>query len=395
MALITEEVRRYVNGGSMIRKMFEAGIELRKQFGADNVFDFSLGNPDLPPPSEVKAELTRIAETSDQPFALGYMPNAGFAELREALAEVVSREQGVVIPGGNVLLTCGAAGGLNVLFRAMLEAGDEVIVPAPYFVEYTFYAGNRGGILKPVATKADFHLDLAAIEAAVTPKTRAVILNSPNNPTGQIYTKEELSALAALLADAEKRIGREIFVIADEPYRFLNFDGEPLPGILKIFPHSVLVGSCSKNLSLAGERIGYLAVSPRFDGVPELMAALTISNRILGFVNAPVIGQKILLKTLGAQVDLEVYRARRAAMAKVFTEAGLEFVMPRGAFYFFPKSPVEDERIFIDALFKEHVLAVPGRGFGLAGHVRFAFCVDRKIIERSAEGIKRAVASFR
>ena len=396
MQLITDEIKGYVANSSMIRRMFEAGIELRKKYGADKVYDFSLGNPDLPPPPEVKQALEAIAARADRPFALGYMPNAGYPALREKLAAHLSKEQNVTVPASHVIMTCGAAGGINVFFRAVLEAGDEVICPAPYFVEYGFYAGNHRGKLIPVPSKDfTFELDLDALEKAFTAKTRAVILNTPNNPTGQIYTRAELARLAEIIAAMEKKYNRTIYVVSDEPYRFLNFDNVELPGTFELFPHSVVIGSYSKNLSLAGERLGYIAVSPKIEGGDELVAALTICNRILGFVNAPALAQQILEVCMEAQVDLEVYRARRTAMAKILTDAGVEFNMPRGAFYFFPKSPVPDDRQFVDALLKECILAVPGRGFGGPGYVRLAFCVDVKVIEGAAEGMKRAVASLK
>ena len=396
MQLITDEIKGYLSNSSMIRKMFEAGIELRKQYGADNVYDFSLGNPDLPPPPAVKRALEGIAARADQPFALGYMPNAGYPALRAKLAAHLSKEQGVEIPESNVILTCGAAGGINVFFRAVLTAGDEVVCPAPYFVEYGFYVGNSGGKLVPAASKDfTFELDLDAIERAITPRTRAIIINTPNNPTGQIYGRAELTRLAEILAAAEKKFGRIIYVVSDEPYRFLNFDGVELPGALEIFPHGVSIGSYSKNLSLAGERLGYIAVSPGLEGASELMAGLIFCNRILGFVNAPALAQQILMECMESQVDLEIYRGRRDAMASVFTEAGIEFTLPRGAFYFFPKSPVADDRRFVQALLEERVLAVPGSGFGCPGYVRFAFCVDRKVIERSRESVIKAVAKLK
>ncbi len=396
MQLITDQIKGYLANASMIRRMFEAGIELRKQYGADSVYDFSLGNPDLPPPAEVGAALREIAAGAGKPFAIGYMPNAGYPALREQLAAHVGREQRSEIPASNVILTCGAAGGLNVFFHAVLSAGDEVICPAPYFVEYDFYAANHGGKLVPVKSKDfTFELDLDALERAFTPKTRAVILNSPNNPTGQIYSRAELTRLAEIIAAAEKRFNRVIYVVSDEPYRFLNFDGAEIVPAFELFPHSAVIGSYSKNLSLAGERLGYIAVNPAMENSSELMAALVLCNRILGFVNAPALAQQILARCMEAEVDLEIYRARRSAMAEVLSAAGLEFNLPRGAFYFFPKSPVADERLFVDALLRERVLAVPGRGFGSAGYIRLAFCVDVKVIRGAAEGFRRAVERVR
>ena len=396
MELLNPVIKASLANSSMIRRMFEAGIELKKKYGADKVYDFSLGNPDLPPPACVKEALLEIAQSADKPFAIGYMPNAGYPALREKLAEVVSREQDMACGAEDILVTCGAAGGLNVFFHAVLSAGDEVLAPSPYFVEYNFYAGNHGGKLVPVPSKdLTFELDIEAFRKAINERTRAIIINSPNNPTGVIYTKEELEALAAMVAEAEEKYGRVIYVLSDEPYRILNFDNAELPSVFKAFRHAAVIGSFSKNLSLAGERLGYIAVSPKIENRSELAAGLIMSNRTLGFVNAPALGQQILLRCLDAGIDLEIYRRRRDAMAKVLTDAGIEFIMPGGAFYFFPKSPTADERIFIDALLKERVLAVPGRGFGAPGYFRLAFCVSEKNITDSAESFKRAMAAIK
>ncbi len=396
MQLLNDEIQSYLANSSMIRRMFEAGIELKKQYGAGNVYDFSIGNPDLPPPPQVQHALSSIAAHVEEPFSIGYMPNAGYPALREKLAAHISREQGVTVPASHVIMTCGAAGGINVFFRAVLSAGDEVICPSPYFVEYGFYCSNSRGKLVPVNSKPEtFELDLEAIEAAINERTRAIIVNSPNNPTGQIYSRAELERLAEILRAAERRFGRVIYVVSDEPYRFLNFDGVELPGALEVFEHGVSIGSYSKNLSLAGERLGYIAISPKLENPGDLLGGLILCNRILGFVNAPALAQQILMECLDAQVDLEIYRARRDAMARVLTDAGVKFQLPRGAFYFFPQSPVADERLFVDALLKERILAVPGRGFGCAGHVRLAFCVGVEVINGSAEGFKRAVENCR
>ena len=390
--LLSAEIASALGNSSMIRKMFEAGNELRKKYGNDKVYDFSLGNPDVPAPAAVKTALTDIAAHADEPFALGYMPNAGYPECRARLGEYLTREQGVAVPASHVIVTCGAAGGINAFFRAVLEAGDEVICPSPYFVEYGFYAGNFGGKLVPVASKADtFELDCAAIAAAVNAKTRAVLVNSPNNPTGQIYTAKELSELAEVLKSASAKYGRTIYLIADEPYRYLNYDNCEIPSVFSFYAPSVVIGSFSKTLSLAGERIGYVAVNPALEGADELLNGVIMTNRILGFVNAPAVAQQILIRSVDSTIDLDIYRRRRDLMAKVLTDAGIEFLMPKGAFYFFPKSPVADERVFVEKLLQERVLAVPGRGFGLAGHFRLTFCVDESIIANSAESFKNAM----
>lgn len=380
----------------MIRRMFEAGIELKKKYGAENVFDYSLGNPDIPAPETVKAALQEIAGHADEPFAFGYMPNAGLPDARKALAQKISAEQGVTISGDQLVVTVGAAGGLNVFFRAVLEEGDEVLCPSPYFVEYGFYAGNYGGVLKSVPTKEDFSLDIDAFDKAITAKTRAVIIDSPNNPTGQIYSAQEIAALAEVLKKHSAANGRPIYLISDEPYRFLNFDGVEIPGVFQYYDASVVIGSFSKNLSLAGARIGFIAVNSKLENNEELMAGLIMCNRILGFVNAPVIAQKLILKCIDSEVDLNIYRRRRDTLAKVLSDAGIEFTMPRGAFYFFPKSPVADEQKFVDALLNERVLAVSGKGFGKPGYIRLAFCsIDEKQIAASAESFKRAVAALK
>ena len=393
--LLSKEIAAALGNSSMIRKMFEAGNELRKKYGNDKVYDFSLGNPDVPAPAAVKTALQDIAEKADQPFALGYMPNAGYPECRAKLGEYLTGEQGVTVPGSHVIATCGAAGGINAFFRAVLEAGDEVICPAPYFVEYAFYAGNFQGKLVPVASKKDtFELDCNAIAAAINSKTRAILVNSPNNPTGQIYTKAELEELAAVLKAASAKYGRTIYLIADEPYRYLNYDNCEVPSVFSVYDASVVIGSFSKTLSLAGERIGYVAVNPALEGADELLNGVIMTNRILGFVNAPALAQQILIRSVEATIDLDIYRRRRNLMAQVLSDAGIEYLMPKGAFYFFPKSPVADERIFVEKLLAERILAVPGRGFGLPGYFRLTFCVDESIIANSAESFKNAMKNL-
>ena len=393
--LLSKQIAAALGNSSMIRKMFEAGNELRKKYGNDKVYDFSLGNPDVPAPAAVKTALQEIAEKADQPFALGYMPNAGYPECRARLGEYLTGEQGVTVPGSHVVATCGAAGGINAFFRAVLEAGDEVICPSPYFVEYAFYAGNFQGKLVPVPSKKDtFELDCSAIAAAINSKTRAVLVNSPNNPTGQIYTRKELEELAGVLNAASAKYGRTIYLIADEPYRYLNYDNCEVPSVFSVYQASVVIGSFSKTLSLAGERIGYVAVNPALEGAEELLNGVIMTNRILGYVNAPALAQQILIRSVDATVDLDIYRRRRNLMAEVLTDAGIEFLMPKGAFYFFPKSPVADERIFVEKLLAERILAVPGRGFGLEGHFRLTFCVDESIIANSAESFKNAMKNL-
>lgn len=395
MQVISAKMEKSIAGGSWIRKMFEAGIELKKKYGEDSVFDFSLGNPDLPPPPAVGKALKEFATHVDEPFSLGYMPNAGFEWARTMLAKHLSKEQGIELHFSDVMLSCGAAGALNSLFKAILDPDDEVLTVTPYFVEYVSYVGNHGGVLRTVPTiPSTFGLDLNAIKDAINPKTRAVLINNPNNPTGEIYSKEEVQGLAAILKEASEKYGRPIYLVADEPYRFLAFDGAEVPALLPLYPYAVVVGSFSKNLSLAGERLGYIALSPLFAERASLMAAAILANRILGYVNPPVVGQQILKGALGSEVDVNIYAKRREVMAKVLRDAGYEFVMPRGAFYFFPKAPGGDDIAFVNALVDEHILAVPGRGFGGPGYFRLAFCVSEKVITGAAEGFARTKKKF-
>jgi aspartate aminotransferase len=400
MQVIGTEVSHILQNASWIRRMFEAGIELKQKHGADRVCDFTLGNPDLPPVPEVGRTLRRLADTVDQPLSLGYMPNAGLATVRQRLAEYLAQEQQVPLTAQQVIVTCGAAGGLNVVFRTVLEPGDEVICPSPYFVEYGFYVGNFGGKLVPVPSQpSTFALDLNAIEAAITDKTRAVLIDSPNNPTGVVYNRAELEALAALLTragaarvrSAPSGLARPIYLVSDEPYRFLAYDGVEVPPILPLYPFAVAVGSFSKSLSLAGERIGYIAVSPSMPMIDPFLAGLILCNRILGYVNAPVIGQRLVEAALGATVDVGIYKSRRDAMAGILRDAGIEFALPKGAFYFFPKVPGQvDDLQFCQLLQEELILAVPGRGFGLPGYFRLAYCMDEAIIRRATSGFQKA-----
>lgn len=393
MHIVTPQIRQQMESASWIRRMFDAGLELKQRVGAENVFDFSLGNPDVPPPAAAVGVLKALADKVAQPMGLGYCPNAGLPTARAALARKLAAEQRAPVEARHVLLTCGAAGGLVTLFRAVLEAGDEVLCFAPYFVEYGAYAGHFGGVLKAVPSRApDFAPDLDALAAAIGPRTRAVIICSPNNPTGAIYDEATLRGLGALLERANAGRERPIFLVSDEPYRTLAYDGAVVPPVLPVSPFAVVVGSFSKSLSLAGERIGYIVASPAMPDVQVLMDALTMTNRTLGFVNAPVVGQRLVEALLDASVDVAVYDRRRKAMAAALTAAGVEFSMPKGAFYFFPKAPGGDDQAFVNLLLEQNVLAVPGRGFGMPGWFRLTFCVDEQVIARSAPAFARAVA---
>jgi aspartate aminotransferase len=391
---IAKKMKSYVESGSMIRKMFEEGARLRKIHGADKVFDFSIGNPNVPPPPELKARLIEVAR-ADEPDLHSYMPNAGLPEARQAIAARVAREQGVALDWSRVVVTCGAAGALNIIFKALLDPGDEVLVSAPYFVEYGFIADNHGGVLRAVPAKSDFSLDVPALEAAMGPKTKIVLVNTPNNPTGRIYSAESLAALAAAMDRKGRELDRTIYLVSDEPYRRIAYGGAPVPSPLASCANSIIATSHSKDLSLPGERIGYAAVNPAAEDAEAIMGAMTLANRILGFVNAPSFMQKVIAGLGEAWVDVSIYERKRDALAAGLRAAGYEFALPEGAFYLFPKSPIAREADFVDLLKEENILVVPGSGFGAPGYFRIAYCVDDATIAGSLPGFERAMRKAR
>jgi len=387
---ISKKMHEFASRSSWIRKMFEEGARLKAEFGADNVCDFSLGNPDLAPPPQFQTALMEVC--ADQgPGVHGYMPNGGYPQVRTAVATRIGSEQGMSLTADELLMTCGAAGALNVTLKAILDPGDEVLILAPFFVEYNFYVDNHNGVTKIVPTSEDFSLDLTAIEQAISAKTKAIIINSPNNPTGQIYEAEELKGLGNLLREAGRRNGTVIYLIADEPYRKIVYGNHTVPSVFAAYENSIIVSSYSKDLSLPGERIGYIAVHPEIADKGPLLGAMTLANRILGFVNAPAMMQKVVAKLQDTTVDCSIYARRRDLFCSILQEAGYQFVPPKGAFYLFPKSPLADDAAFVALLQEEKILAVPGRGFGMPGYFRLAFCVEDKVIDRSREGFARAI----
>ena len=391
---LSKKMQAFAEKSSWIRKMFEEGAKMKAEFGAENVFDFSLGNPDVPPPAKFTEVLQELA-VNEKPGIHGYMPNGGFPFVRESLAGRLSKEQDVALSQGDILMTCGAAGGLNVVMKSLLDPGDEVIILTPFFVEYNFYVDNHGGVTRAVATDEEFKLDLEAIEAALTPKTKAILINSPNNPTGQVYPADSLMALGQLLEKAGKKCCRNIYLISDEPYRKIVYDGIEVPSVMAASTNAIVVSSYSKDLSLPGERIGYIAVHPDMKEKVPLLDAMTLANRILGFVNAPALMQRVVARLQDVSVDCSIYAGRREVFCRILDEAGLEYVRPKGAFYLFPKTPIADDVEFCSLLAQEKILAVPGRGFGAPGYIRLAFCIDKEVIARSADAFKRVMQRVR
>ena len=394
---IAEGIKNALSSASMIRKMFEEGIQLKKQHGADKVFDFSLGNPDVNPPEAFHDLFVKLAQ-EDEKGSHGYMPNAGFIAVREALAKKVNKEQNVNIDGSHIIMSAGAAGGLNVVFKVICNPGDEVIVSRPFFMEYRPYTANHGAKLVEVDSLENFDLDLNAIKAALNEKTAAVLINSPNNPTGKIYSAETLISLASILNEHGKKTGRLPYLVSDEPYREISYSCE-VPPVLSCYSESIVITSYSKSLSLPGERIGFIAVSPDISAKDDLINGLIYATRTLGFVNAPALMQRIVGSLTEAKVDISIYEYRRETFIKVLNEAGIEFNLPQGAFYLFCKTPKnkngeQDDKAFAEHLKKHLILGVPGSAFGKPGWIRFAYCVDEKIISASGAAFKEATASW-
>ena len=382
-----------MNQASWIRKMFEEGTRLKAEHGVDKVYDFSLGNPNLEPPEIFKAALKNAVMSS----GLGshaYMPNTGYPHVRRSVAEYICEEQQTQVTENELIMTCGAAGALNVILKAILDPGDEVITPSPYFVEYSFYASNHGGSLKTVQTKPDFDIDIDAVSAAITQKTKAVLINSPNNPTGQVYTKERLNELGTLLKEKGKELKRTIYLISDEPYRKIVYDDQKVPSIFKSYNESIIATSYSKNISIPGERIGYLAVNPEASFKEDLLGGMALANRILGFVNAPALMQRVVATLPGVSVDISAYARKKEILCEGLAGSGYQFVKPAGAFYLFPRTPVKNDVKFVQALQKELILTVPGSGFGGPGHFRIAFCVEDETIINALPGFKRVMEKF-
>ena len=393
--MISEKMKPYVKNNSAIRMMFEEGNRLRAKYGADKVFDFSLGNPSVPAPDSVRKAIIELVNTTDPTVLHGYMSNAGFEDVRQTIAESLNRRFDTKFSAKNLIMTVGAASGLNVILKTILNPGEEVIVFAPYFLEYGAYVRNYDGILVEISPDTTtFQPNLAEFEQRITPKTRAVIVNTPHNPTGVVYSEETIKKLSAILEAKQKEFGTVIYLISDEPYRELAYDGVEVPYLTKYYNNTVVGYSYSKSLSLPGERIGYLVIPDEADGSEELISAATIANRTLGCVNAPSLIQKVVAKCVDAKTDLAAYDKNRQALYNGLKECGFECIKPQGAFYLFVKSPVEDEKAFCEAGKKYNILMVPGSSFACPGYVRLAYCVSYETIVNSLPEFKKLAAEY-
>lgn len=383
--MIAEKMKNMVANSSAIRAMFEEGNRLAEIYGAENVFDFSLGNPNVPAPEAVKSAITEILEEEDPVALHGYTnSNCGYADVREAVASSLNERFGTKFEGKNIVMTVGAAGGLNVILKSLINPGDEVIAFAPYFGEYRSYTDNYDGVLVEISPNTvNFQPKLDEFERKITPKTKAVIVNTPNNPTGVVYSEETIKKLAAIMEAKQKEYGTDIFLISDEPYRELVYDGVKVPYLTKYYGNTIVGYSYSKSLSLPGERIGYLVIPDEVTDSEEVLSAANVATRILGFVNAPTLQQKIVAKCLNEKTDISYYDRNREALYQGLKDCGFECIKPEGAFYLFVKSPVADEKKFCAAAKKYNLLIVPGSSFACPGYVRLAYCVSYETIVNS------------
>ena len=393
--MISLKMQSLVQNSSVIRAMFEEGNRLAKIYGKENVFDFSIGNPSVAPPAEIAQAIHSILTEEDPLTVHGYMNNSGYEQVRQSIADQLNRAHSSQLSAQNIVMTCGAAGGLNVLFKALLNPGDEVIVFAPFFGEYTHYVHNYDGELVVVPTHPDTFLpDLEALKAAVTAHTKAVILNTPNNPTGVVYPASLLKEMAEILEQKQAKFGSSIYVVSDEPYREIAYDGVEVPYILDYFRNGFIGYSYSKSLSLPGERIGYLAANNGMDGLDEILSALNVATRILGFVNAPSLFQKVIARVADLSVDVTPYRENRDLIYNHLISLGFSCTKPQGAFYLFPKAPGGDDKAFCEMAKKYNILVVPGSSFGCPGYFRLSYCVSREQILRSMPAFEKLAAEL-
>jgi aspartate aminotransferase len=376
-----------MQAASWIRAMFEQGMQLKQQYGADNVYDFSLGNPVLEPPPQFYEALHHLI-AHPRPGMHRYMPNVGYPETRAAIATQLAHETGMPWTADHIVMVVGAAGGLNVVMKTLLDPGDEVMIFSPYFVEYLFYVENYQGVSKVVPTDAQFNLDLEAIARAFSPRTKMVLINSPNNPSGVVYPAATIQALGELLRQKQAGFGTQIYLVSDEPYKKLLYDGLLYPDVYPYYANSLVVTSHAKDLALPGERIGYIATNPACVDAHELQDGLSFANRTLGFVNAPALMQHVVTQLQGVTIDMRQYAHKRDLLCTNLAAMGYQFVKPQGGFYLFPRTPIPDDVSFVKSLLQRRILTVPGSGFGTPGYFRIAYCVEDSTIERALEGFQ-------
>lgn len=390
--MIAKSMESYVKGSSAIRAMFEEGARLAKIYGRENVYDFSLGNPNVAPPEEIKQSIINILESEEPTFVHGYMNNAGYEDVRNTIAQHLNKLHGTQFTEKNILMTVGAAGGLNVTFKTLIDPDDEVIAFAPYFGEYRSYAANYGAKLVVIPPNLPtFQPDLAKLEESITAKTKAIIINSPNNPTGVVYSEETIKEMGEILTKKEKEFGTDIYLIADEPYRELVYDGVTVPYVTKYYKNTIVGYSYSKSLSLPGERIGYLVLPDELSDFENIISAAVTANRILGYVNAPSIMQRVVADCINASVDVNIYNKNRETLYNGLTQMGFECIKPEGAFYLFVKSPIEDEVKFCEMAKEQRVLIVPGSSFACPGYIRMAYCVSYDTIVGALPQMKKVM----
>lgn len=393
--MISDKMTAFVQGSSVIRAMFEEGKNMAKKYGQENVYDFSLGNPNVPAPASVNKAIKDIIDEEDSVFVHGYMSNSGYEDVRASIAASLNKRFGTGFAENNIIMTVGAAGGLNVILKTLLNPEDEVITFAPYFGEYRSYVGNYDGKLVVVSPDTDtFQPKFDEFEQKITAKTRSVIMNNPNNPTGVVYSEETLKKLAVIMEKKQKEYGTDIYLISDEPYRELVYDGVTVPYPTKYYKNTIIGYSYSKSLSLPGERIGYLVIPSEVSDYENVSAAANVATRILGFVNAPSLMQRVVGRCVDAEVNIEPYNRNRELLYNSLKEYGYECVKPQGAFYLFVKSPSEDETEFVNAAKKHHILVVPGSSFACPGYVRIAYCVAYDTIKNSLPGFKELAQEF-
>lgn len=391
--MISEKMKAYVAGSSAIRAMFEEGKKMAEKYGAENVYDFSLGNPSIPAPERVKEAIIEVLDEENSLVVHGYMNNSGYEDVRETIAQSINKKQGTNFSMKNIIMTVGAAGGLNVILKTFLNPGDEVIVFVPYFGEYRSYVANFDGKIVEVETDDQFMIDAKKLEAAVTPKTKAVIVNNPNNPTGVVYSEEVIKVMAEVLAAKEKEYGTSIYLISDEPYRELAY-GVDVPYLTKYYKNTIVGYSYSKSLSLPGERIGYLVIPSEIDSFEYVLSAANTANRILGYVNAPSLMQKVIAKCVDEKCEVEKYRKNGEYLYDNLVKFGFSAVKPQGAFYLFLKSPVEDEKEFVSKAKEFNLLLVPGSSFGKSGYVRLAYCVSFDTVKNSMPAFEKLAKAY-